>query len=124
MADHVQALEAAEKAMRLDPANRDDSYLVPEGWAYEGLGQYEDSITAFKRYLDRDQLWALSAHLGLAIDYAEVGRDDAARAEAAEAVGLNPQFNLEMVYRTLGPKGKVLAENKRWIADLRKAGLK
>ena len=37
--------------------------------------------------------------------------------------GLNPQYSLEMIFRTVGPKGKVLAENVRWSADLRKAGL-
>jgi hypothetical protein len=37
---------------------------------------------------------------------------------------LNPQFNPEKFFPTVGPKGKVLAERKRWSADLRKAGLK
>ena len=63
-------------------------------------------------------------HTGLAVDYIELGRDDAARAEAAEVLRLNPQYSLEMIFRTVGPKGKVLAENVRWSADLRKAGLK
>jgi hypothetical protein len=68
-----------------------------------------------------DIFWA---HVDLAIDDIELGHNDAARAEAAEVLRLNPQFNLEMIYRAVGPKGKVLAQNARWSADLRKAGLK
>jgi adenylate cyclase len=122
MAEPAQALVAVEKAVRLDPGNR-NRYLSEEGFAYLGLGRYQDSITAFKGFLalHPDIFWA---HLGLAVDDIELGRDDAARAEAAEVLRLNPQYNLEMDLRTVGPKGKVLAENARWSGDLRKAGLK
>jgi adenylate cyclase len=122
MAEPARALVEVEKAMRLDPGNR-DRYLLGEGAAYLGLGRYEDSITTYKRFvaLHPDIFWA---HIGLAVDYTELGRDDAARAEAAEVLRLNPQYSLEMIYRKVGPKGKVLAENARWSADLRKAGLK
>jgi adenylate cyclase len=122
IAEQAEALVAVEKAMRLDPGNR-DRYLMVQGIAYKGLGRYEDSITALTGFLavHPDIFWA---HLGLAVDHVELGHDDAARAEAAEVLRLNPQFNLEMIYRTVGPKGKVLAENTRWSADLRKAGLK
>ncbi len=54
----------------------------------------------------------------------ELGRDDAARPETADVLRLNPQFSLDMMFRTVGAKGKVLAENERWSAGLRKAGLK
>jgi adenylate cyclase len=122
MAEPAQALVAADKAMRLDPRNH-DRYLFEQGFAYDQLGRHEDSITAFKRYLALYPgiFWA---HLGLAVNYIELGHDDAARAEAAEVLRLNPQFSLEMMYPTVGPKGKVLAEQTRWSADLRKAGLK
>jgi tetratricopeptide (TPR) repeat protein len=122
MAEPGQALVAVEKAMRLDLGNR-DRYLWEEGWAYQGLGRYEDAITADKGFLALrlDIFWA---HLGLAVDDIELGHDDAARAEAAEVLRLNPQFRLEMVYPTVGPQGKFLAEQTRWSADLRKAGLK
>jgi TolB-like protein/DNA-binding winged helix-turn-helix (wHTH) protein/Tfp pilus assembly protein PilF len=122
IAEPARALVAVEKAMRLDPGNR-DNYLGMEGFAYQGLGRYEDSITAYKRYLAlHPDIYFV--HLGLAVDYTELGRGDAARAEAAEVLRLNAQYSLEMIYRTVGPKGKVLAENVRWSADLRKAGLK
>jgi tetratricopeptide (TPR) repeat protein len=108
--------------MRLDPGSR-GRYLAEEGFAYQGLGRYEDSTTAYKRFLavHPDIFWA---HLGLAFDDIELGHEDAARTEAAEVLRLNPQFSLEMIFRTVGPKGKALAGNARWSADLRKAGLK
>jgi adenylate cyclase len=123
IAEPARALVAVGKAMRLDRGNRGDKLLLGEGSAYLGLGRYEDSITAYKDFvvLHPDLFWA---HLGLAVDDIELGHDDAARAEAAEVIRLNPQFSLEMMYPTVGPKGKVLAENTRWSADLRKAGLK
>jgi TolB-like protein/DNA-binding winged helix-turn-helix (wHTH) protein/cytochrome c-type biogenesis protein CcmH/NrfG len=121
VAEPAQALVAAEKAMRLDPG--DDRYLLEEGAAYLRLGRYEDSIPAYKGFLavHPDIFWA---HVGLAVDDIELGHDDAARAEAAEVLRLNPQYSLEMIFRTVGPKGKVLAEQVRWSADMRKAGLK
>jgi tetratricopeptide (TPR) repeat protein len=120
MAEPAQALVAVEKAVRLDPGR--DRYLMEEGFAYQGLGRYGDSITAYKGFLALHP--DFRAHVGLAVDDIELGHDDAARAEAAEALKLNPQYSLEMIYRTVCPKGKVLAENTRWSADLRKAGLK
>jgi adenylate cyclase len=126
MAEPAKALAAVDKAISLDPANRDNYYSVdgsPQGWAYTSLGRYKEAISAFNR--DRgfhpDLFWV---HLGLAIDDIELGRDDDARAEAAKVLSLNPQFRPEMVFRTTGPKGKVLAQQARWDADLRKAGLK
>jgi adenylate cyclase len=124
MGESAQALAAVENAMRVDPRNFNPRCVLWEGWIYQGLGRYQDAITALKRYLLLHPSDIFTAHLGLAIDYIELGQDNAAQAEAAEALRLNPQFHPQMVFRTVGPKGKVLAENTRWSADLRKAGLK
>jgi len=117
----AEALAAAEKGMRLDPEHR-DNYLGPEGRSYRSLGRYEDSIKACRGFLAH--LPNLFMHLNLVADYVELGQDEAARAEAAEVLKLNPQFSVERYIRTVGPKGKVLADNLRWAADLHKAGLK
>jgi len=105
--------------MYLDPQNR-DNYLMEDGFDYLALGRYGDALGAFKRHaaLHPGISWD---HLGLAGAYIELGRDDAARAEAAEVLQLNPQFSLKMFFRTVGPKGQVLARNIRASADLRKA---
>ena len=116
-----QALVAVQKAMNLAPRSA-DSYLTVEGLAYQRAGRYGDALAAFKRHaaVHPGISWD---HLGLASVYIELGRDDEARAEAAEVLRLNPQFSLKMVFRTVGPKGKVLAYNIRASTELRKSGL-
>jgi len=121
MGEPAQALLAVQKAMSLDPGNR-DNYLSIEGIAYLGLGRYEDALAALKRHMALHP-GIFYDHLFLAIDYIELSRDDEARAEAAEVLRLNPQFSLEKFFRTVGPKDKVLAVRTRWPDDLRKAGL-
>jgi adenylate cyclase len=126
VAEPAQALAAVEKAVRLDPGNRENYYSVegsPQGWALTSLGRYQDAISAFKhdRGFHPDLFWV---HLGLAIDDVELGYDEAARAEASDVMRLNPQFSLEAVYPPVGPKGAILAQQMRWSADLRQVGLK
>jgi tetratricopeptide (TPR) repeat protein len=109
------------KAMYLDPQNR-DNYLTVEGYEYLALGRRGDALGTLMRHvaLHPGIFWD---HLFLAAAYIELGRDDAARAEAPEVLQLNPEFSLTMVVRTVGPKGKWLAADIRLSADLRKAGL-
>ena len=54
----AEALEAVEKAMRLDPRNS-DRYLYEQGHAYTQLGRYEEAIPALKRdlALTPNNLW-------------------------------------------------------------------
>mgnify|MGYP001255536670 CR=1 FL=1 len=122
MAKPSEALLALEQVRRLDARHSDDS-LGEQGKAYTQLGRYAEAIPIFKRYAARypDNFWA---HAWLAVDYVELGQDDAARAEAAEVLSLNPQFSPEAIFPTAGPRGKVLALNQRLVADLRRAGLK
>src|SRR5229473_185634 len=90
MARPTEALVAVEKAMRLDPRNR-NRYLSEQGHAYTELGRYEEAIPAFKRDpAFTNNLWD---HVHLAQDYVQVGQEDAAHAAAAEVerrVALNP----------------------------------
>ena len=54
----------------------------------------------------------------------ELGHNDAARAEAADALRLDPQLTVEMVFPTVSLQRKALpAEIDRFRADLHKAGL-
>jgi hypothetical protein len=55
----------------------------------------------------------------LIVAYIEVGRDEEARAEAAEIVRMSPQFTLAS-----GRPGRDAAFGKRMQNDLRKVGLK
>ena len=115
-----EALGLAEKAMRLDPRNR-DVYLFEVGWAYNWLGRYKEAITALKRVLTRHPNH-LGAHATLVVSYSELGREEEARAEAAEVLRISPNFSLESV-RQRGPY-KDQARLERWLDAWRKAGLK
>ena len=68
---------------------------------------------------DQSNPWV---HANLVYAYSELGREQDARAEAAEVLRLSPRFSLEEVQRMpanwQGPLGQ------RYLSDLRKAGLK
>ncbi len=82
-----------EQAVRLSP--RSDRFLPVLGGAYRLLGRYEEALTALKGALavNRNHL---GAHLDLAATYSELGREEEARAEAAEVLRLSPNFSLEV----------------------------
>jgi len=94
-----------------------------EAWSYIKLGQWGKAASVLKSLSARypDSLWI---HVFQAIDDIELGQDKQARAEAAEVLRISPQFSLQTALPAEGPKGQALAENQRWTADLRKAGLK
>jgi len=116
----AEAVGLAEKAMRLDPRNR-DLYLFLEGKSYNQMGRYEEAIPILKRHLARYPN-TLGAHASLVVDYTELGREDEARAEAAEVLRISPQFSLDAWMQMIPWKDS--AWRKRYYADLRKAGLK
>jgi tetratricopeptide (TPR) repeat protein len=122
IAKPAEALVALEQAMRLDSSDP-ERFLREQGMSYTQLGRYEEAISAFKRYTAHypENFWI---HALLVEDYIELGANDAARAEAAEVLRLNPHFYAEKIFPTVGPKGKVLAVNDHLDADLRNAGLK
>jgi adenylate cyclase len=109
----AEALAAAEKAIGLDPGHR-DIYLIEQGWAFTQLGRWQQAISVLKRSPFTNLPWP---HIWLAIDYVELGRDDAAMAEVAEILRLDPQFSAKIDIPGFR------ASRERAIADLRKAGL-
>jgi adenylate cyclase len=62
------------------------------------------------------------AHWNLAACYAELGRLEEARAEVAEGLRLNPNASLEVIKQNAPYKNP--ADLERFLAALRKAGLK
>jgi adenylate cyclase len=109
-----------EKAMRLNP-HYPASYLFFLGQSYYLMGRYEEAIAAYKRVLTRYPD-LLPAHQSLATIYSELGREEEARAEAAEVLKISPNFSLER-WRQMSPY-KDPAVLERGLAALRKAGLK
>lgn len=115
-----EAIGMVEKAMRLDP-HYPAIYSSHLGWAYALAGQYEEAIAAEKRALVLQPDY-LHAHVHLAFIYSMLGREEEARAEAAEVLRINPNFSLEVGGQTWPWKDPAVLE--RWLAVLRKAGLK
>src|SRR5713101_3642276 len=107
----AEAIGLAEKAMRLDPLNR-EGYLYYEGWSYTQMGRYEEAIPMLKRALTRfPNNWA--AHAQLVVDYTEVGREDQARAEAAEVLRISPRFSLD-AWKRRNPQQDLAVRNRTY----------
>jgi adenylate cyclase len=110
---------AAEQAIRLDPAAR-DSYEFLLGLAYIEMGRYQEALPFLKRTIAAYPNH-MGAHLGLIVAYGELGRDQDARAEAAEVMRISPKVVL------VPPEKGIFKDadfNKRVWEDFRKAGLK
>jgi Flp pilus assembly protein TadD len=82
------------------------------------MGRYQEAVSFFNRTLAAHPN-SLVARLGLVIAYAELGREEDARAEGAQVMRISPQFALAS-----GPPIKNVALSNRFRRDLRKAGLK
>jgi len=80
-------------------------------------GRFEETVLEFKKAL-QDAPDNLFAHLGLAGTYGLMGREEEARAEAAEVLRINPKFSLDN-FAKIVPK-----DQSDFINALRKAGLK
>ena len=109
-----------EKAIRLNPI-APSWYLHMLGLAYRETGRYEESISACKKAIKRRPN-NIFAHLVLVATYSMLGREDAARATAAEVLRIDPKFSVEHFAKTrphIDP-----ANTARFADALRKAGLK
>ena len=115
-----KAIGLIEQALRLDP-HSPVFYLGNLGWAYLLTRRYDKAITTQQKVLSRNRNY-LDAHLILIICYSELGREEEARAEAAEVLRLNPTYSLDVFRQTLPYKNP--PDMERTIAALRKAGLK
>ncbi len=116
-----ESLGYAEKAMRLAP--------FPPVWFFWVLGrsyfmtdQYDKAIETFTKAVHVSPDY-LVAHAFLAASYSSLDRQAEAEAAAKEVLRINPKFNLESYAKTSLPY-KNKADIERYIAALRKAGLK
>jgi len=84
-------------------------------------GRFEEAVSAYKKAIQRTPnfLWG---HMMLSATYSMMGREEEARAEAAEVLRINPKFSADFFAKT----SLIKDQSKRdKISDaLRKAGLK
>ena len=88
-----EALSLFEKAIRLSPIS-DSWYVAMLGYCYFDMGHYEEAVSAFKRFLNLDPK-EITTRASLAAAYSILGRDEEARAEAAEVLRLDPKYSVE-----------------------------
>jgi len=115
-----ESIQLAKKAIRLHPF-APALYYHYLGSAYFMTGQLDESITTIKKALHARPNY-LPAHAFLAACYSSLDRHAEAAAAADEVRRINPKFNLESYAKRLPYKNK--ADKERYIAALRKAGLK
>jgi len=90
------------------------------GLAFRLTGRLEEAAASNKKSLLRapNDFWV---HAQLASIYIEMGRDEEARAAAAEVLRISPKFSLELYDRTSLLKDRSVVD--KIIDTLRKAGL-
>jgi tetratricopeptide (TPR) repeat protein len=91
------------------------------GGAYSAVGRHDEALKAYEKALKLNPT-DLFAHLSLAGQYVELGRDEQARAEAREVLRLHPKFSLDSFAKTLTYKDQSVVDQRMEL--LRKAGLK
>jgi TolB-like protein/Flp pilus assembly protein TadD len=115
-----EAVPLLKQAIRRNP--------IPPGWyfmvlgnTFRMIGRFDEAISELKKAVaySPDELLA---HVTLAAAYAEAGRLEEARVEAAEVIRIQPTFSLENYAKGMSYKNQ--AHSDRFIEALRKAGLK
>ena len=117
-----EAIPFLKKSLRLSPIPIDPMTLVQLGNAYRQLGQYEEAVASYKKALQLYGPDHLMAHLYMAGTYALMGREEEARAEAAEVLRIDPSFSVEVLARRLAYKDQKVTDDI--VSSMRKAGLK
>jgi adenylate cyclase len=118
--EHARAIEVLEANMRLDPLQPLLFGFGQTGFANYMLKRYDEALRMFRECALRspNQQWP---HLMLASAYAQSGQLEAARAEAAEVLRINPGFTIESWKRIAVYKDPRDAEHR--LDGMRKAGL-
>jgi adenylate cyclase len=118
---YEQSIPLLKRALLLSPVPK-PSTLGTLGNVYRMLGQYHEAIAAYKEVTQHEPDY-LPGHLGLAATYILAGKESEARAEAAEAIRINPNFSLKQFANSHPMKNRTDLMD-RYIGPLRKAGLK
>jgi adenylate cyclase len=115
-----ESIPLYKKATRLNPIAPSTHYYNL-GYALWMMGRYKEALEAGEESRKRnpDEMFS---HILLAAIYIELGRDEDARASAAEVLRINPNLTLEWMAKMVPWKNK--DDVDRLIGDLRKAGLK
>jgi adenylate cyclase len=106
-------------AIRLNPIPT-SAYPWSLGLSYAYMGQYDEAITWCEKAV-RQEPNDLLARMMMTVVYSLSGRDEQARAEAAEVLRIQPKFTLKNLEKKLTYKRK--EDSEKFLNALRKAGL-
>ncbi len=117
-----EAIGLLKTAMRLSPYYP-DWFLEELGFVYLVAGRPEDALLAFEKFLEREpgDVHAAHAHVGRALAFAGMGRNDEAQAAVAAAVEADAGLSLAQFGRLSLNKDRTAVE--RGLAVLRRLGL-
>jgi adenylate cyclase len=110
---YEESIPEYKTAIRLNPMPP-VLYFWSLGLSYGLMGQYQEAITWCEKAV-RQEPDSFYAQLMMTVVYSWSGRDEDARAQAAEILRINPNFSLEKFEKRAG---------KSIVDALRKAGLK
>jgi TolB-like protein/Tfp pilus assembly protein PilF len=116
-----EAIPMFQKAVRLNPLGGTTGLYLNFGHALRMSGRFEEAISAYKKSLQRAPENIL-AHVCLTGTYSLMGREEEARAEAAEVLRINPKFSVDYYAKIALIKDQ--SRKDEFINALRKAGLK
>jgi len=116
-----EAIPIFQKCLRLSPVPVHSQVLGFLANSYVMIGQYEEGIATYKKVLQIYGPDHLMAHLWMVVAYMAWGRENEARAEAAEVLRIDPKFSAEQFVKNM----PVDADTRdRLTKSLLKAGLK
>ena len=114
-----ESIPEYKKAIRLNPIPP-HNYLWSLGLSYAYMGQYEEAIPWCEKAV-RQAPNSLLDRMMMTVVYSLSGRDEEARAEAAEVLRIQPKFTLEKFKKKLTYKRE--EDREKFLGALRKAGL-
>jgi len=115
-----EAIPIYQRAIRLSPFPK-SATLFGLGLAYIFTGRYEEGVAACKKAVDIQPNNILS-QVNLTFAYTVSGREEEARATAAQVLRLDPDFSVARFAKASKYKNK--SDTSRFVVALRKAGLK
>ena len=115
-----EAIPLLQKAIRQNPFGPASIYNA-FGDVLRDAGRFEESVSAYKKAIQiaPDHF---NAHVGLVVTYIWMGRENEARATAAEVLRINPKYSVDYAAKAFFYKDQSF--NDKLVAALRKAGLK
>ncbi len=116
-----EAIRMLQKSLRLSPIPVHSQVLGGLGIAYSMTGQREEAIATYKKMLHLYGPDHLTAHICLAVEYAQLDRENEARAEGVEVLRIDPKFSWDRWIKGL-PFGQNIKD--RISEKLRNVGLK